>query len=136
MFDSYLADHLQNPENLRLFQQAGLQIRIAREVERAMKQQKISRKALAERMGVSKGRITQILSGSSNLTLRLVSDVFTALGLKLELRPVELGQQHNTSNNKGLVLEKNIAWSPKHKTIWSRMTASIEVEDAIKYPAA
>lgn len=108
MFDSYLAEHLQNPENLRLFQQAGLQIRIAREVERAMKQQKISRKALAERMGVSKGRITQILSGSSNLTLRLVADAFTALGLELELRPVALDRPRPAPENKDLVLEKGL----------------------------
>ncbi len=92
MNESFLAEYLQDPENLRGFQRADLQVEIALQVERAMKQQKISRKALAERMGVSKGRITQILSGTSNLTLRLVADVFTALGLRLEIQPVALSE--------------------------------------------
>ena len=92
MNDAFLAEYLKDPENLRGFQRADLQVEIALQVERAMKQQKISRKKLAERMGVSKGRITQILSGTSNLTLRLVADVFTALGMRLELRPVALSE--------------------------------------------
>ena len=92
MNDAFLAEYLSDPERLRGFQQAGLRIEIALQVERAMKAQKISRKALAERMGVSKGRISQILSGTSNLTLRLVADAFTALGLRLELKPVPLSE--------------------------------------------
>jgi transcriptional regulator with XRE-family HTH domain len=97
MNDAFLADYLSDPERLRGFQQAGLRIELAREVERAMKAQRISRKALAERMGVSKGRITQILSGTSNLTLRLVADAFTALGLRLELKPVPLSESRTGS---------------------------------------
>ncbi len=97
MFEEYLAEHLKDPENLRGFQRADLQIEIALQVERAMKAQKISRKALAERMGVSKGRISQILSGTSNLTLRLVADAFTALGLRLELKPVPLSEPRTAS---------------------------------------
>ena len=97
--DEFLVEYLKDPENLRGFQRADLQVEIALQVERAMKAQRISRKELATRMGVSKGRVTQILCGTSNLTLRLVSDVFTALGLKLELRPVALQPIASTSRN-------------------------------------
>jgi transcriptional regulator with XRE-family HTH domain len=56
-----------------------------------MREHKISRADLAHAMGVSPGRVSQILSGDENLTLRTLSSVVTALGAKVELtlRPVE-----------------------------------------------
>ena len=56
-----------------------------------MREHKISRADLAHSMGVSPGRVSQILSGDENLTLRTLSSVVTALGAKVELtlRPVE-----------------------------------------------
>jgi hypothetical protein len=42
-------------------------------------------------MGVSPGRVSQILSGDENLTLRTISGVLAALGAELEvtLHPVD-----------------------------------------------
>ncbi len=45
-----------------------------------MKSQKVSRAELARRLQKSKGYITQLLDGATNMTLRTVSDVFVALG--------------------------------------------------------
>jgi transcriptional regulator with XRE-family HTH domain len=60
------------------------------EVSWFMSEHKISRADLAQSMGVSPGRVSQILSGDENLTLRTLSSVLTALGADLEvsLRPV------------------------------------------------
>src|ERR1700747_3600966 len=54
---------------------------IVDEVTWYMSENKISRADLAQSMGVSPGRVSQILSGDENLTLRTLSSVVAALGL-------------------------------------------------------
>lgn len=50
----------------------------------------ISKKELARRLGKSKSYITQILSGSRNMTLGSFSDICFALGFKPEIKiPVQ-----------------------------------------------
>ncbi|MFC5719708.1 helix-turn-helix domain-containing protein [Streptomyces gamaensis] len=45
----------------------------------------ISRKELADSMGVSPGRVSQILSGDENLTLRSLAAVADALDVRMEI---------------------------------------------------
>jgi plasmid maintenance system antidote protein VapI len=49
-----------------------------------MREHKVSRADLAQSMNVSPGRVSQILSGDENLTLRTVSSVLLALGAGVE----------------------------------------------------
>ncbi|WP_219462843.1 helix-turn-helix domain-containing protein [Nonomuraea rhizosphaerae] len=49
-----------------------------------MREHKISRAELAASMKVSPGRVSQILSGDENLTLRTLGAVMTALGARME----------------------------------------------------
>lgn len=53
------------------------------EVTRYMNERKISRSGLAQAMGVSPGRVSQILSGDENLTVRTLSSVIAALGAEV-----------------------------------------------------
>ncbi len=64
---------------------------IVDEVTWYMRQHKVSRADLAQSMNVSPGRISQILSGEENLTLRTLGGVVTALGAEVEftLRPMD-----------------------------------------------
>jgi len=55
------------------------------EVTWFMSEHKISRADLAHSMGVSPGRVSQILSGDENLTLRTLSSVAAALGAEVEV---------------------------------------------------
>ena len=55
------------------------------EVTWFMSQHKVSRADLAQAMGVSPGRVSQILSGEENLTLRTLSSLIGALDADLEL---------------------------------------------------
>src|ERR1700744_5789775 len=55
------------------------------EVTWFMSENKISRADLAQSMGVSPGRVSQILSGDENLTLRTLSSVAAALGAEVEV---------------------------------------------------
>ena len=58
---------------------------VVNEVSWYMTEHKVSRADLAQAMGVSPGRVSQILSGDENLTLRTLSSVLTALGASAEL---------------------------------------------------
>lgn len=61
------------------------------EVTWYMTEHKVSRAGLAQAMGVSPGRVSQILSGEDNLTLRTLSMVVDALGAEFDisLRPAD-----------------------------------------------
>lgn len=61
------------------------------EVTWYMREHKVNRAELAKSMGVSPGRVSQILSGDENLTLRTLSSVVSALGAQFDvaLRPLE-----------------------------------------------
>jgi Cro/C1-type HTH DNA-binding domain len=50
-----------------------------------MSEHKVSRADLAQSMAVSPGRVSQILSGEDNLTLRTLSAVMDALGARFEI---------------------------------------------------
>jgi transcriptional regulator with XRE-family HTH domain len=45
-----------------------------------MEQNQVTRSELAQRLGKSRGYITQLLDGTANMTIRTLSDVYLALG--------------------------------------------------------
>lgn len=63
------------------------------EINWHMRDRGLTRADLASRMGVSPGRISQVLSGGENLTLRTLASLATALDsrFELELRPRPTG---------------------------------------------
>lgn len=63
----------------------GLTQEIVDEITWYMRENKVTRADLAGAMGVSAGRVSQILSGDENLTLRTLGSVFAALGARCEL---------------------------------------------------
>jgi transcriptional regulator with XRE-family HTH domain len=65
---------------------------LTNEITWYMRERDLTRADLAARMGVSPGRISQVLSGGENLTLRTLAGLATALDARFE---VELTpQQH------------------------------------------
>jgi transcriptional regulator with XRE-family HTH domain len=56
----------------------------------------ITRTELAERLGVSAGRVSQILSGDENLTLRSLAAFGWALGLRFGLEPLPMTDRAGT----------------------------------------
>jgi transcriptional regulator with XRE-family HTH domain len=63
------------------------------EINWHMHERGVTRADLASRMGVSPGRVSQVLSGGENLTLRTLASLATALDARFEinLRPRETG---------------------------------------------
>lgn len=85
MTKTYLEQSIVTPEDLKAFQQEWTLIEAAELINSRMKDAKVSRTELAKRIGKTQGYVTQILSGDANMTLRTLSDVFTALGCALTL---------------------------------------------------
>ena len=63
-----------------------LAIDIGERIVERMEQLRITRTALATALGVRKARISQILSGHDNLTLKSLVAVAAGLGSRIELR--------------------------------------------------
>jgi transcriptional regulator with XRE-family HTH domain len=64
---------------------------VTNETDWHMREQGLTRADLAGRMGVSPGRVSQVLSGGENLTLRTLATLAAALdaGFELQLKPRE-----------------------------------------------
>ncbi|MEE9296625.1 MAG: helix-turn-helix transcriptional regulator [Phycisphaerae bacterium] len=67
-------------EGMRLYQQERAILELTELVCQLMHEQDLSRAELARCLGKTKGYVTQLLDGRTNMTVRTISDVFTALG--------------------------------------------------------
>lgn len=69
---------------------SSLVTQITNEIDWLMHSDKVTRADLATRMGVSPGRVSQVLSGGENLTLRTLAALAAALDARfeVELKPV------------------------------------------------
>jgi transcriptional regulator with XRE-family HTH domain len=68
-----------------LFNQEELILEVTELLASVMNANNISKAELAKRLNKSKAFVTQCLSGSQNLTLRTLADLFTALEYQLQL---------------------------------------------------
>src|SRR4051812_37073738 len=82
---------VEDPEGMKLFQQERAILEATMRICEAMKEQGVSRSQLAQKLGKSKGYVSQLLDGQQNMTLRTLSDVFLVLGRAVHLHtgPVE-----------------------------------------------
>ena len=71
------------PDGRRLLNREALTIEVTELICEMMQEKGISRKQLAALLGRSKGRVSQMLNGECNLTLRTVADMFTVLEKRL-----------------------------------------------------
>jgi transcriptional regulator with XRE-family HTH domain len=78
------------------------------EINWHMRERGLTRADLASRMGVSPGRISQVLSGGENLTLRTIASLATALDVRFEmdLRQRETGSADATPRPAPAVVAK------------------------------
>ena len=78
------SDELSNTEQ-KFFNREELIYNVTEDLLVIMEDLGISKKELAKRLGKSKSYVTQILSGSRNMTLRSLSDLCTELGTKAKV---------------------------------------------------
>lgn len=95
-----LEQYLEDPEFAKLMAQGDLIMEVTETLCELLEKEKVSRKELAERLGKSKGFISQLLNGGRNLTLRTVADILHVLGYKVTFTPYKVGQQRQESFTK------------------------------------
>jgi len=88
-------DDMNDPEFRKLLAQEELILEVTETICDILEDEKISRKELADRLGKSKGFVSQLLNGGRNLTLRTVADILHVLGYKVSLTPQKLKQRSN-----------------------------------------
>jgi transcriptional regulator with XRE-family HTH domain len=64
----------------------ALVTQLTNEINWHMRERRLTRADLAARMGVSPGRVSQILGGGENLTLRTLAALSTALDARFDIR--------------------------------------------------
>jgi transcriptional regulator with XRE-family HTH domain len=94
LMDKYLED----PEFARLMAQGDLIMEVTETLCELLEKEKISRKQLADRLGKSKGFISQLLNGGRNLTLRTVADILHVLGYKVTITAYKEEVKRQESN--------------------------------------
>lgn len=87
---------LADPEIRRPFEEEVLVDETVDTIAALVESLEISQRELADRLGVSPGRISQILSGSENLTLRSVAALGWALGVQFDLAPKPMADRRGT----------------------------------------
>src|SRR6266542_1981754 len=80
MAKSYVEKLVEDPENLRVFLQERSILEVTELLESIMKEEGVTRSALARRLGKSRGWVTQLLDGEANKTIRTIADAFAVLG--------------------------------------------------------
>jgi transcriptional regulator with XRE-family HTH domain len=92
MTDARLTD----PEIRRVFEEELLVGEATGTVAALVEALGLTQRELAERLGVSEGRVSQILSGGTNLTLRSLAGLGWALGVEFKLHPQAMRDRRGT----------------------------------------
>lgn len=88
----------------------------------------MSQRELAQRLGISEGRISQILSAESNPTVKTLARVGRALGCRLQLDLVTLHRSQEPASAPGDQAEE--LWSGKVIPLtWQRRGEDSEIEE-------
>jgi len=74
--------------------------RVTEDILVAMEDQSVSKAELAQRLGLSKARISQLLGGSSNMTIGTLAEIAFALGLTLDKTFKEYSARRNRVTEK------------------------------------
>jgi transcriptional regulator with XRE-family HTH domain len=93
-------DDMNDPEFRKLLAQEELILEVTETICDILENEKVSRKELSDRLGKSKGFVSQLLNGSRNLTLRTVADILHVLGYRASLTPFKEGEPGQELNAK------------------------------------
>jgi len=90
----------------RLLRQEELILEVTELLSSALEARQMTKSDLAEKLGRSKGFVTQVLSGNRNLTLRTIADIADALDYRIRMvkEPVSAKVKHTPEARSGKVL--------------------------------
>jgi transcriptional regulator with XRE-family HTH domain len=104
MTKTLVEKYVEDPEQMRLYQQERAIYEITELIESVMEAEGISRATLAKRLGKSKGWITQLLDGEANKTIRTVADVLAVLGQEFRVfaQPIRISNERGAGARNGV----------------------------------
>jgi transcriptional regulator with XRE-family HTH domain len=89
-----LQDHFQDfvsdPKRRRIYEREALAFEASELISGLMEARQVSKTELAALIGSSKSHVTQLLSGSRNMTMHTLADLALALGHKVEIKSAPL----------------------------------------------
>jgi transcriptional regulator with XRE-family HTH domain len=127
-----LDKYLEDPEFARLMAQGDLIMEVTETLCELLEKEKISRKELADRLGKTKGFISQLLNGGRNLTLRTVADILHVLGYRAHLTPFKEGEQKQERN----VTQLRTLYTPPKRFVVTRESFEFPFADGYSAKAA
>ena len=127
---TWVHDLLQSSEGFRLYQQESTILNVTEMICELMEQKGVSRAALADQLIKTKGRVSQLLSGDSNMTLRTLSDMLLALDHSLAVCAIPIPERNASSA--GNIQTAHIDWSHQ-QDYWSQMLSPMTEYGAMAY---
>jgi transcriptional regulator with XRE-family HTH domain len=85
-------EFVSQPKRRRLYECEALALDASELIFDLMQEKKVNKTELAALVGTSKSHITNLLSGSRNMTLHTFADLTCVLGHKIEIRATPLGE--------------------------------------------
>ena len=115
----------------------GLITQLTNEINWHMRERGLTRADLAARMGVSPGRVSQILGGGENLTLRTLAALATALDARFGFELTSLKAEDTYTSHGTADAEEAPARTstPCRGLSTTRTPATAEPRDAVKFTA-
>src|SRR5512147_1201000 len=104
-----LQKYMEDPEAAKLVIQGELIMEVTETICELLEKEGVSRKELADRLGKTKGFVSQLLNGGRNLTLRTVADILYVLGYKVTLMPHKIEVRGQLGQTPDRVKELKVA---------------------------
>ncbi len=95
-----------SPESRRMYEEERLILWATEAVAEAMANQGLTRAQLAEALGTSRRNVTQLLSGSRNMTLRTLAALAHACGMRVDLKIEPLPRLTQGSERAGIDFDR------------------------------
>jgi len=93
-----IVNDMHDPEFRKLLAEEELILEFTETICDLLEEENVSRKELADRLGKTKGFVSQLLNGGRNLTLRTVADILHVLGYKVKFSPYKAAIQGQRIN--------------------------------------
>lgn len=104
--EAWIKRQTATPEARRRYEEERLILWTTEAIWKAMDEQGLTRAEMAEKLGTSRANITQLLSGSRNMTLRSLASLAFACEMRVETRLEEL-----TASVFNSIDDQTIEWS-------------------------
>ena len=99
------------PDGMRLWHRERSIFETTERLCELMKEQQVSRSELARRLGTTPGYVSQLLDGTTNMTISKASDVFLALGREFHPSDTAIGGMKELP----LILSGPASWGRDHQ---------------------